>query len=555
MDRAYWPAGKQEMDALAAGRESFAQHAWADGYQLLSAADRESPLDAEDLERVGLSAYLIGRESESVEALARAYQQLAAAGEVERAARCGFWLAFQLFNAGELARGGGWLARAQRLLDDAGRDCVEQGYVLVPAAHQILETEGDPTTACGLFDRAIEIGERYEDPTLTALARLGRAQASIDLGDTRRAIALLDEVMVAVTAGEVSPAVAGVAYCATIFVCQLTFDLRRAGEWTSALSLWCESQPDLVPYRGQCLVHRAELMQLHGAWPDAMDEAQQAYERLSEPPGQPAVGMALYVQGELHRLRGEFAAAESAYRKANHWGHLPQPGLSLLRLAQGRLADATTGIKRSLDEARGPFVRARLLPAFVEILLAGADLAEARSAAEELAAIAADADAPYLRASCAHSLGAVLLAESNGKAALEDLRRAWIGWQQIDAPFEAGRARVLIGQACRELGDEDACEMELDAAQWIFRQLGAVPELARVEALAGRVTTGTACGLTARELQVLALVATGRTNRAISTELVISEKTVARHLSNIFTKLDLPSRAAATAYAYEHDLV
>jgi DNA-binding CsgD family transcriptional regulator/tetratricopeptide (TPR) repeat protein len=543
------------MDTLAAGRECFAQHAWADCYEMLSTVDRESPLDPDDLERIGLAAYLIGRQSESVDALARAYQQLAGIGDVERAARCGFWIAFELFDAGEFARGGGWLARARRLLDDAGRDCVEQGYVLVPTAHQALEMEHDPTTAGALFDRAIQIGERFHDPTLMALARLGRAQVSMELGETRRATALLDEVMVAVTAGEVFPIVAGIAYCATIFVCQLTFDLRRAGEWTTALSLWCESQPDLVPYRGQCLVHRAELMQLHGAWPDAMDEAQRACDRLSEPPGQPAIGMALYVQGELHRLRGEFPAAENAYREANHWGHQPQPGLSLLRLGQGRIADATSGIKRSVEEAGGPFARARMLPAYVEILLAGGDLATARSGAEELAEIAAGVDAPYLRATSAHSLGAVLLAEGNGRAALDELRRAWAGWQQLDAPFEAGRVRVLIGQACRRLGDEDACEMELDAALWIFHQLGAVPELARVEALAGRVVTAAGCGLTARELEVLGLVATGRTNRAISTELVISEKTVARHVSNIFTKLGLSSRSEATAYAYEHDLL
>jgi ATP/maltotriose-dependent transcriptional regulator MalT len=226
-----------------------------------------------------------------------------------------------------------------------------------------------------------------------------------------------------------------------------------------------------------------------------------------------------------------------------------------LRLAQARVDAATTGIKRAVEEAPWQLARARLLPAYVEIMLAAVDLAAARAAAEELAETAADLAAPYLQTLAADSLGAVLLAEGNGKAALEELRRAWGGWQQIDAPYEAGRVRVLIGQACRRLGDEDGCEMELDAARWVFQELGAVPDLARVEALAGKVVTEAACGLTAREVQVLRLVATGRTNRAISTELVISEKTVARHMSNIFTKLGLSSRSEATAYAYQHSLV
>lgn len=542
------------MDNLAAGRQWFAQHAWTDCCAALSAADRERSLEPEDLERLATAAHLIGREDESLDTWTRAYQALLARGDTQRAAKCAFWLAFQLSNAGEAARGGGWLARAQRLVDDIGRDCAERGYVLAATAHQLIAT-GEATDAYELFGRAIAIGEGCEDPTLAALARLGRGQVCLELGDARQAIGYIDEAMVSVTAGEVDPVVAGIAYCAMILVCQETFDLRRAMEWTAALSHWCEAQPDLVPYRGQCLVHRAELMQLHGSWTEAMEEARHAQERLSEPPGQPAVGMALYLLGELHRLRGEFTAAENLYREANRYGRNPQPGLALLRLEQGRLDAATTGIKRALDEAQSPLARARLLPASIEILLASADLAAARAAAEEYAETATALDAPYLLAMSAHCGGAVLLAEGNGKAAISELRRAWSGWQQLNAPYDAARVRLLIASACRQLGDEDACEMEMDAARSVFRELGAQPDLAKLASWDTGAGTGEAGGLTAREVQVLGLIATGATNRAIATELVISEKTVARHVSNILTKLGLPSRSAATAYAYEHELI
>jgi DNA-binding CsgD family transcriptional regulator/tetratricopeptide (TPR) repeat protein len=538
------------VDTLAAGRRSFTQYAWTDCYVALSAADREFPLEPEDLQRLATAAHLTGRETESVDAWTRAYRRLVATGDAAGAAGCAFWLAFQLFSSREPARGGGWLARAQRLLEAHDRDCVQQGYVLAATAHQLMGG-GDPAAAYESLSRALEISERFHDPTLGALARVGLGQVAGALGETRRAIGLLDEAMVAVTAGEVEPVIAGVAYCAVILVCQQTFDLRRAGEWTTALSNWCEAQPDLVPYRGLCLVHRAELMQLRGAWTEAMDEALRAQRHLAKPPEHPAVGMALYLLGELHRLRGDSASAEDLYREANKRGRQPQPGLALLRLDQGRLEAAQIGIMRAVDEAQGRLVRARLLPAYVEIMLAGADLATARTAMEELAGIAAELDSPYLLTISAQCAGAVLLAEGNSRAAMEELRRAWTGWQQLQAPYEAGRVRVLIASACRALGDAEGCEMELDAARSVFQQLGAGPDLTR---LAAPVAAGNACGLTVREVEILALVATGASNRAIATDLVISEKTVARHVSNILTKLNLPSRAAATAFAYEHHL-
>ncbi len=539
---------------LQEARAVFEKGAWADAYARLKSLDAREPLDADDLDRLALAASLVGDDAESVAARTRAHARFLERGEPVRAARNAYWLAFALFDRpGQQAPAAGWLARAQRLVDEAAVPCAEQGWLLCAAGRQSA-MQGDFAAAHERFGEAAGIGARFHDTDLLAFARHGQGRSLLGMGRTADALALLDEVMVSVTGGEVGPLVAGVVYCSVISACHSIFDLRRAQEWTAALQRWCATHPDLVAFRSHCLVRRSELMRLQGAWLEALGEAQRACERLAG--ASPAeAGAAHYQLAEIHRLSGRLDRAEEAYRVASQCGCNPQPGLALLRLGQGQTEAADAAIRLALQERRDPRARVAVLCAAVEILLASGDVGSARAASEELLQLAERLDAPFLKGASSHARAAVALAEGHALPVLETARAAAAAWQELEAPYELAAARVLIGLACRQLGDHEGAQLELEAAHESFEKLGAAPAAAAAAALTERASPPPSTGLTGRELEVLRLVATGASNRAIAARLGISEKTVARHVSNIFMKLDLPSRTAAAAFAYERKLV
>ncbi len=538
---------------LREGRDAFGQRSWKVAYSALGAAHEADALEVDDLQRLAVASFLVGDEDTFVKSLQEAHQRSVDADRPADAARYAFWVGFHFANRGEGSLAGGWFARAARLVEHAGEECAVRGYLLIPVARQALMS-GDPAEAARVASQAVDVAERFGDGDLLAIALYVQGRALLRAGRMSEGLTALDEAMIAAAGGELSPQVTGLVYCGAIGACREVYALHRAHEWTAALSEWCESQPDMVPYAGECRVYRAEILQLSGEWARAMDEARRAcvcFERGSEPRG---MGLGLYQQGELHRLRGELDEAEAAYRAANRSGREPQPGLALLRLAQGDSPSAAAAIRRALAGTSDPLRRARLLPAHVEIMLEIGDVEEATRACDELAAIAESRPGGAMRTLVAQAEGAVALASGDPGSALAPLRSAWQEWQALGATYEVARTRMLLGIACKALGDEDGAELELEAARATFEGLGATPDLARVDRLAGSASARDHHGLTGREMEVLRLLSTGLTNRAIADQLFISEKTVARHVANIFGKIGVSSRAAATAFAYEHDL-
>ncbi|HEX6313408.1 MAG TPA: LuxR C-terminal-related transcriptional regulator [Gemmatimonadaceae bacterium] len=509
-----------------------------------------------DLERQAIAASLRG-EDDATEALwISAHNEWLALADPARAARCIHWLVLDLFNRREWARGNGWLARGVHLLEPVG-DCAALGLLRVLEARNHLRL-GDIEAAAAAADGAMQLARQYDDDAeLNVFSRLALALLYARRGATREAAPLFDEIMIGVTVDDVSPVAVGVVYCAAIDACRSLFDLSRAREYTTALDRWCATQQHMVAFRGKCLVHRTEVLRLSGEWSQAFVEAEQAcaWSGAHENSFRYPSGAAFYELGELHRLRGDFEEATTAYRQASEHGQVPEPGLTMLHFAQGNRDLAATAIRRLMHERQGSVSRAGVLLAAVEVLSSVGEMDDARAAADELMRMREQMEAPVLRAFAAHAAGAVCLAEGDTPAALKHLREAWMAWQELELPYQAACVRVLLGQACQRSGDPIAAEFEFDGARKFFERVSAQPDVERVDRLMQSAVKSDAQPLSAREVQVIELLATGRTNREIAQALSISERTVDRHVSNILLKLNLPTRSAATAYAYEHDLV
>jgi len=538
-------------DDLLQARQAYERREWVAAYEGLSAASVDTLL-ADDFALLAQAAYLVGRRNDCIQALQRAHISYLDGGDTLAAARCAFWLALVLNTGGEAAVGGGWVARAQRLLDAIEEDTVERGYVAIHQMYQHI-TAGEFGLAMERAQLVLDYGRRFAEPDLVAMGLCARGRMLLYAGNGPAGLALLDESMVGIAAGEVSPIFSGMVWCALIEACQELSDFARVDQWARALTAWCDTQPGLVPFTGQCALHRGQVRRARGAYDDALHEFELAEQRYREVGELSPIGLASYERGEVLRVRGDVDAAERAFERAAEFGYDPQPGLALLWLQYGRIDAAAAAVRRLLAEPRDPVHRAQLLPAAVHVLVAENDLEEARRLAEELSAIAQSYGCPPLEAMAAAASGEVSLAAVDTPTALTQLRRAVRMCSALGLPYDAACSRVLLGRALRAIGDTESADRELAAARRAFVDLGATPAVKEVDRLLARTTNPS--GLTDREVEVLRLVASGRSNAQVAAELYLSEKTVARHLSNIFPKIDVSSRTAAAAYAFEHGLV
>ena len=538
--------------SLALARSAAAARRWREACDRFTEAQATlaGGLTGPDLELFATALLLRGRREAALDAMMSAHEFWHARDDVLGAARTAGRLSLEMLEAGEVARSAGWVARGSRLAERLVEPNSVGGFVaLVPSALTAMFV-GDIDDAIRRFDEIAAIAERTGDRELAAHAAFGRGKCLTTIGRTAEGFTSLDRAMAIVAAGDVSPTTTCVFYRAILDIALEGFDLERAEAWTDSFAQWCLPQPELIAYSGHCHAYRAQLLLLHGEWAEAAAAASLAEERLRAGDFT-AVYVANYQLAELHRLRGEFRRAEDHYRRAAESGWEPQPGLALLLVAEGDAGGGRAMIRRRVagaDEA----TRRRLLPAVVEVEIAAGDATAARRAADDLNELSRAAPTPMLVAVAAAADARVRFAEGDAPGALEPAEQARSVWSTLNAPYEQARCGVLVGRIQAALLDSDAAISEFESARARLLALGAQPALTELAELTGGRPGGV---LTAREVEVLRLVSTGLTNRAIAVRLSLSEKTVARHLSNIFGKLGLSSRAAATAYAYENGLI
>ncbi len=533
-------------------RAAFVRRDWTRASAALQSLAEQGELPAADSMALATATYLTGDVDGAVRVWQAAYAERIGAADELGAVRVAFWLALAFTLRGEHAVAGGWVARAQRLLEREPDDVVERGYLLIHEFYGHLG-RGDFGRAAATASQVVDVGRRFGNADLIAQGLMSKGRMLIYAGRVAEGLALLDEAMVGLSAEEVSPVFAGLVYCALIEACQELSDFSRAAAWTQALSVWCDGQPGLVPFTGQCSVHRGQVLRWRGAYDDALAEFARAERRYAAVrPATVAAGLAFAERGEVLRIRGDFDAAAAAYTQAAALGHDPQPGLSLLWLAQGRTEPALAAVRRMLAETHDPVARSGLLPAAVEVLVVAGQWDEAGTAVEELAALATEFDSIALQAMAAYAAATCQLGSGEPEDAVGVARDACRRWLALDCPYEAARARMVLARGLRALDDRESAGAELFAARTVFAELGAEPSVREADRLIGRPAPG---GLTEREIEVLGLVAEGRSNADIAGSLFLSHKTVARHLSNIFTKLDVSSRTAAVTYAHRYGLI
>jgi DNA-binding CsgD family transcriptional regulator len=535
---------------LERARAAYRDWLWVEAFQSFTAADVASGLSPSDYELLATTSYMLGDVASLIETQEKAYKGYLEEGQPLPAARVALWVASGLASRGKFAEAGGWVERGSRLLEPVDMPCMEMGYLLLPQAlrHMI---SGEFAEVVPIAAEAARIGREFNYPDLIALATHSEARALLALGKSKEGFRLLDEVMLSVIAGDCSPMVTGMVYCSVLEGCYETHEVKRAAVWTDSLADWCGAQADLVAFNDQCLAHRSELLRLQGDWAEALSEAQRSHANRARGP---VAAQAHYQQAEIHRMRGDFERAEQEYQETAIKGGEPQPGLALLQLKVGSEDAAVASIRRALLEAQGILPRARLLPGCVEVFVATGHLEDAAMAVEELNSIAGATSIDTHTAWSRYSSGVVALSTASPVDAASDLRDALRIWEDLQLPYELARTRRELGRALSLMGDDEGARVQWEAAGVAFNDLGARPDADETSRMLSSDGIEKPFGLTDREVEVLTKLASGATNRAIAADMVLSERTIDRHVSNIFTKLGVNTRSAATAAAIRNDI-